>query len=104
MKTFGSRLRAARTARGFTQEDVALEIGVGNGTVSQWERDGSEPDFPNLIALRNMLGVTLDELISGDSARTGDAAVPTTKELALLQRLRKLPAKKRAAVLALFDL
>jgi transcriptional regulator with XRE-family HTH domain len=104
MKTFGSRLRAARTARGFTQEHVALEIGVSNGTVSQWERDGSEPNFSNLTALRDLLGVTLDELISGDAVRSGDSITPTGKELVLLQRLRKMPAKKRAAVLALFDL
>lgn len=104
MNTFGSRLRKLRTERGLTQEQLALEIGVTKGAVSQWELDGNEPEFDSLKIIREILGGSLDDLICGDGTRDSDVAIPSTKELALLQRLRELPAKKRAAVLALFDL
>lgn len=104
MSTFGSRLRKLRTERGLTQEQLALEIGVTKGAVSQWELDGNEPEFDSLKIIREILGGSLDDLICGDGAPDSDVAIPSTKELALLQRLRELPAKKRAAVLALFDL
>jgi transcriptional regulator with XRE-family HTH domain len=104
MSTFGSRLRALRNERGLTQEQIALKVGVTKAAVSQWELDGNEPYFDSLTVLRDTLGGSLDDLICGDNTRDSDSAIPTTKELALLQRLRKLPARKRDAVLALFDL
>lgn len=104
METFGSRLKAARLARGMTQEQLAHEIGVSSPAVSQWERDGSEPNFMSLRALSEVLDVTLDALIIGgaDSRTTSERLA--AKERALIDRFRALSAQERQAVLRLLKL
>jgi transcriptional regulator with XRE-family HTH domain len=104
MSTFGNRLRALRIEDGMTQDQLALEIGVTKGAVSQWELGVNEPDLRSVIAIREVLGGSLDDLICGSGSPTSNVALPTTREIALLQRLRALPAEKQAAVLALFDI
>lgn len=66
MATFGERLRAARERAGFTQEQLGLELGVGNAAVSTWENDQNDPKIQRLAALRKTLKISLDELICGD--------------------------------------
>jgi len=47
--SFADRLRAARAARGFTQEAAALDLGIGRVTLSRWE---SGTHIPRGIVLR----------------------------------------------------
>lgn len=64
--TFGSRLRAARGARGLSQDDVASELGVANTSVSEWELNKKMPGVERLPAIKELLKVTLDWLVCGD--------------------------------------
>jgi transcriptional regulator with XRE-family HTH domain len=104
MTTFGSRLKAARLAQGLTQEQLAFQLGVSSAAISQWERDGTEPDFASLGAIRETLGTTLDALLFGDASDATEQEMLTAAERRLVQRFRKLSAKKRAAVVLLLDL
>lgn len=58
---FAVRLRALREASGFTQVEVASEIGVGYQTYLRWERGEREPEYSQLSALAAMFGVTLND-------------------------------------------
>lgn len=49
-------LRMARHKARMTQADVAREIGVGQASVSDWERGHVEPSVPNFIAWCRVLG------------------------------------------------
>lgn len=104
METFGSRLKAARLARGMTQEQLAHEVGVSSPAVSQWERDGSEPNFTSLRALCSALDITLDALIVGGAAEGSKDDRLAAKERALIDRFRKLSAHERQAVLRMLKL
>lgn len=66
--TIGEKLRAARDAAGYTQEQVAERLGVSRQTVSSWENDRSYPDIAGTIALAELYGLTLDELMKEDKA------------------------------------
>lgn len=48
--TFGDRLRAYREARGLTQADVAIRLGVQPSNVSHWERGGRAGRRSNMPA------------------------------------------------------
>ncbi|MFD1394444.1 helix-turn-helix domain-containing protein [Kroppenstedtia eburnea] len=48
MSSLGSRLRAAREKRGWTQTYVCKKLGIPNSTLSGYERDYRSPD-PELI-------------------------------------------------------
>lgn len=110
MKSFGDRLRAARTAAGMTQEQLGFALGVTKSSVSAWENDREAPGFRLLPALRTALGCSLDELIAGPAGVTAardvvrvapELYVGNADEKTLLVRYRALPPRRRQAVLEL---
>lgn len=60
------RLADRRRQAGLTQEGLAEKLDVTRQAVSKWERSESSPDTDNLIALAELYGVSLDELLYGD--------------------------------------
>lgn len=60
-----NRLVEMRRTHGYSQEDLAAKLGVTRQAVSKWECCESSPDTDNLIALSELYGVTLDELLHG---------------------------------------
>jgi transcriptional regulator with XRE-family HTH domain len=60
--TFGPRLRQLRTAAGFTQQEVADEVGVSLQTYNKWEMGrAGEPGFSELCTIAAMFGVQLND-------------------------------------------
>ena len=55
-------IAAYRRARGMTQEELGMALGVTNQAVSKWENAVSLPDVTLLPALARALGITLDQL------------------------------------------
>lgn len=72
------RLLKYRKANGFSQEELAEKIGVSRQAISKWERSEASPDTDNLIMLAKVYGVTLDDLLLGESepAARASAAEP----------------------------
>lgn len=61
--TIADRLTELRRVHGYSQESLAAELGLTRQAVSRWERGESLPDTENLIALADLYGVSLDELV-----------------------------------------
>ena len=61
-----NRLYELRKKQGLSQEELAEKLGVSRQAVSKWERSESSPDTDNLIALAQLYGMSLDELIYGE--------------------------------------
>jgi SOS-response transcriptional repressor LexA len=59
------RIKARRSACGFTQEQLAARVGVTRVAVSHWERGGAEPKGRYLNDLAEALEVTVDWLLTG---------------------------------------
>ncbi len=64
-QTLGKRISELRKAAGLTQEELAGKFGVSPQAVSKWECDTSCPHIMMLPQLAEILGVTVDELLSG---------------------------------------
>lgn len=60
------RLAELRREKGYSQEELAEQLGLSRQAVSKWERAESSPDTGNLVALARLYGVTLDELLRFD--------------------------------------
>lgn len=58
-----NRIRDIRKEKGLTAKWLALELGIAESTVSQYENSKREPDQATLIQIANILGVTLDYLL-----------------------------------------
>ena len=62
-----NRLLQYRKDSGLSQEELAEKIGVSRQAVSKWERSEASPDTDNLIRLAEVYGVSLDELLRGNT-------------------------------------
>ncbi len=60
---FCERLKELRAERGISQVALAQGIGVSNGIISLWENGLRDPTLTNLLAIAEVLGVSLDELV-----------------------------------------
>ena len=63
--TIGKRIGLLRRQKGLTQEELAGHMGVSPQAVSKWENDQTCPDISALPKLAGLLGVSVDELLSG---------------------------------------
>ena len=63
----GTHIYQLRRARGLSQDDVAEALGVSRQSVSKWENNASVPELEKLLALSGLFGVSLDELVTGDT-------------------------------------
>lgn len=57
------RLYELRRAHGYSQESLAEALDISRQAISKWERAESAPDMGNLIALADLYGITIDELV-----------------------------------------
>ena len=63
--TIGKRISALRREKGLKQDDLAQMLEVSPQAVSKWENDQTCPDITLLPRLAKILGVSVDELLSG---------------------------------------
>ena len=67
METLGKRISENRKAKNIKQDELAEMLLVSPQAVSKWENDLSCPDISVLPELSKILGITVDELLSGYS-------------------------------------
>lgn len=71
LKTLGSRVRAARVAKGWTQTELAGEE-ISVGYVSRIESGSRRPNLAVLTSLASRLGTPIEQLLQGVTARQYD--------------------------------
>lgn len=59
---FKDRLREARLRAGFTQSQLAVQVGVAKSTLNGYERGNSEPDMKKIEKIMSVLGVDANYL------------------------------------------
>lgn len=62
----GQRVHRLRRAKGLTRTELAERLGVSRQRVGNWERGLNTPALGVLPGLARELGVTVDELITGE--------------------------------------
>ena len=65
----GKFIALNRKNKGLTQEQLAEKLGVTNKTISRWETGKYMPDLSLLKPLSEELGITLNELLSGEKIK-----------------------------------
>ncbi len=95
----GGRIKEARQSRGWTQEQLALAVGVSRSAVAQWETDRAGQVRDNLGRIADALGVSVERLLYGAPNPTGGAIAGN--ELALLRLYRECAPDDQAMLLRL---
>lgn len=76
-----TNLSMLRKYHGYTQEEVAAKINVTRQAVAKWENGESMPDITNCMALAELYGITIDELINYNQEETGMPIPPRNKHI-----------------------
>ena len=57
------KIAEERKRNGWSQEELAEQLGVSRQAVSKWESGASDPSTTNLIALAKLYGVAAEDLL-----------------------------------------
>ena len=66
--TLGKNIAQYRRQMNMTQDTLAEKMGVSPQAVSKWENDQTCPDISLLPTLANLFGISVDQLLSNESA------------------------------------
>lgn len=80
-ESIGNRISKYRKEKGLTQEELAVKLGVSSQAVSKWENDASCPDISLLPQLCRTLGISTDELLTGNNNEVKLVPVEQRKSL-----------------------
>lgn len=60
----GKVIKELRKEKGYTQAQLAKEIGVSQKAIDYWERDVNEPKLSYIVALIKTFDISYDEFFS----------------------------------------
>ena len=95
----GRFIAQCRKAGGLTQRQLADELGISDKTVSKWECGNGLPEVSLMLPLCAALGVTVNDLLSGE--RVAQADYQKKAEENMMQLVRENAENKKRLALSL---
>lgn len=74
------KITEERKKNGWSQEELAEQLGVSRQAVSKWESAGSVPDLQKVIQLAALFGVSTDYLLRDDIVSEQNTVIPHFEE------------------------
>ena len=68
----GKFISTLRKEKGLTQAQLAEVLGISDKTISKWERGAGLPDVSLMLPLCSMLGINVNELLTGEKLADAD--------------------------------
>jgi transcriptional regulator with XRE-family HTH domain len=100
-QSFGARLSRLRKEAGYTQQELAQEIGVSRRMIAYYEGETERPPTTLLPALAEALGVTTDALLG--VAALKKATKPDRRLQRRMQHIERMNPREKRQVLQLLD-
>ncbi len=83
--TSGEKINYYRKQLGLSQEELGQKLLVSRQTISLWEKGQTVPTIDNLIRLKEIFGVSVDELLGCAEETEAEADLPVAKESYIFQ-------------------
>ena len=104
--TVGEKIQAYRKRLGMSQEELGQKLLVSRQTISLWEKDQTVPTIDNLIRLREIFGVSVDEILGFETIEQNNEILPnesyrftfSKQELNEIYRLQRKSIYKRPII------
>ena len=100
----GERLRLKRTLLGFTQDEVAEKIDRASKYYADIERGSCGMSVETLMAISNVLDLSLDYVIYGKTQSSDDELSLTNEVVAIMKLLNNSSERKRKYALRMLKL
>ncbi|MCL2473879.1 MAG: helix-turn-helix domain-containing protein [Alphaproteobacteria bacterium] len=91
-KNMGLRIKAIRSARKMTQEQLAEKVGISTEAISNIERGVNFPSFDNLIIIANVLNCQISDIV--DNPSKGKKHKRIAAEAEIIGIIKALPDDK----------
>jgi transcriptional regulator with XRE-family HTH domain len=101
-ETFGHKLARLRRDSGYSQSELAAELGISKRMIAYYEGETNHPPTTLLPALARVLNVTPDELL-GFKPITAAKRVTDNRLWRRFKQLEQLPPGDRREVIKLLD-
>jgi len=101
-ESFGERLARLRQAAGYSQRELAAEIGISHRMVAYYEKEAGHIPIDLLPLLAKTLRVSADQLLGIEKAKTNGR----TRDTRLWRRfaqVEKLPQDQRKPIIQIID-
>lgn len=97
--TLGQKITQIRKEKKLSQVDVATAVGVSRDAISKYERDDIIPSVENAKKIAQVLGVSLDYLVSKDDS----VEVVDTDMLNRMREIQRLNNDDKNTVTKIID-
>lgn len=114
MQTFGERLKMALEEAGYTRNQAAEKLELSQSSLSNYILKNRIPDATILLNISELLGVSMEWLLTGDVSRKYLSAIPLDKpeknsslisdEKELLSLYRQLSERNQLKVLGMIEM
>ena len=81
------KIVSLRKKAGWSQEELAEQLGVTRQSVSKWEGAQSVPDMDKVVMMSRLFGVSTDFLLGVESLHTINVSDLSAKDVAMLTDL-----------------
>lgn len=109
--TVGGKIQTYRKSLGMSQEELGQKLLVSRQTISLWENEQTVPTIDNLIRLKEVFNVTVDDILDVSDSETGKRMPEETysftfdeNELKELNRIQRAGVYKRLIIFTLISL
>ncbi len=99
---FGQILARLRHSAGYTQRDLAAEIGISQRMVAYYEKETENPPTHLLPLLTSALGVSADELL-GLKKGNNNVKRQDNRLWRRFSQIEKLPAPRKKQIVLILD-
>jgi len=99
---FGQRVFDARQRLGFSQAEIAEQLGITQSAFAAWERSPVALKPEQLRTLADILNTSIEELIGTASGAKRNSG-PTGKARRLFEQVSKLPRSQQQHVLTVVE-
>ncbi|TCK90596.1 helix-turn-helix protein [Natranaerovirga hydrolytica] len=90
MNTIGKRIRFARKSNNLSLTDVNALTGLSTGNLSELENDKFSPSANALIALKKVLNVSIDWILTGNDSNNNSTTICEQQSLYLSDKEKEL--------------
>ena len=94
----GKFIAEQRKLKGLTQEELAFELGITKNAVSKWERGLCLMDMSLLKPLSEILGVSINEILSGEKIASKDIEKKSEENIIQLTELVNLKTMRNGII------
>jgi transcriptional regulator with XRE-family HTH domain len=98
-ESMADRIQILRKQAGLTQIELAGRIGVSKSQFIRYESKDVQPPADTLNQLADVLGTSVDYLISGDQSEKAKASLKNSELLQRFKEIDNLPEQEQSVLL-----